>query len=39
MKAANKLFRRGGEISQAKACYEEYDGIDLLERKVPVGSK
>jgi hypothetical protein len=21
-----------GEIPQAKACYEEYDGIDLLKR-------
>jgi hypothetical protein len=22
-----------------RACYEEYDGIELLERRVPVGSK
>jgi hypothetical protein len=22
-----------------RACYEEYDGIELLERRVPVGSE
>jgi hypothetical protein len=24
---------------QAGACYEEYDRIELLDRRVPVGSK
>jgi hypothetical protein len=28
-----------GEIPQAEACCEEYDGIELLEKRVPVGSK